>query len=281
MSARKLVAVVVVVVWTGALAWYGVRLYVQPEAERLAAAARSLPPGPAYYAVYRDDRQMGWAQSELDTLPDGGGFRQQDLLEMDLAALGQGLSGRLEFRSRAVLGPALGLRDFEIDASSPLGDVRADGEVEGDSVLAVELRRDGGGVDRRRIPLDGPVIMETALALRLAADGRARAGTRYRVLTLDPMEMRARDLEVEVLATDVRSYPDSADRHEETGEWFVAGRDTVRAWQVARELAGVRLLTWIDEDGRILEMGTEDEGGFRLERTAFELAYFGRPGAER
>lgn len=263
----------VLAVWVGVMAWHAKRLYLQPEAERLAAGARGIPPGVSYYAVFRDDRQIGWAQSTVDTLPSNGGFLVRDRMELDLA--GFGMSGRAELRSRARLGPALDLRAFSLEATGLLGGLSAQGAVEGDSTLVLAVRR-GEAVTVRRIPLPGRVLLATALPMRLAAEGGARPGDRYRIRSLDPVSMEQVTRTLEIEARGMRTYPDSAARDPDEGPWAAARSDTVLAWKVSRELAGRPVEVWIDSEGRYLQVRTA--GGFRVERTAYELAYYGARG---
>lgn len=270
MSKRKIVGIGVVVVWIVTLGWYAARLYLEPEAEQLAAAARTLPPGVAYYAVYHDDRQTGWAQSRIDTLPSGSGFLVTDRIQVDLTSLG--LGGRAEVRTLARLGPALGLEEFSIEADGLFGGLAAEGEVAGDSVLAFEVRR-GGETTSHRLPLEGSVVLGTTLPLRIAAEGASAPGDRYEIGTFDPVRMDVQRRSVEILERDIRTFPDSMERDADSREWRVVGRDTVLAWRVRRDLAGTEVEAWIDEDGRYLEL--ETGMGLRLERTSFELAYYG------
>lgn len=270
MSKRKMVGLVVVAVWIATLGWYAGRLYFEPQAEELAEAARTLPPGVAYYAVYRGDRHVGWARSEIDTLPSASGFVVSDRLELDMSALG--LGGKAVVRSRARLGPALGLEEFTLEARGLLGGLTAEGRVVGDSVLELAVDR-GGSTTRRTIPLERGVVLGTTLPLRIAAEGGSAAGDRYRISTFDPVSMEVEHRSVEILEQDIRTYPDSMERAPESGEWRVVGRDTVLAWRIQRKMAGTRVDAWVDEDGRYLSLDTGM--GIRLERTSFELAYFG------
>lgn len=270
---RTAAAVAVLVVWAGVMAWHAKRLYLRPEAERLAAGARTIPPGVAYYAVFDGDRQIGWAQSSIDTLPGSGGFLVQDRLDVELDAFG--LPGRARLRSRARLGPGLDLRSFTLRAEGLLGGLSAQGAVEGDSSLVVAVRR-GESVAVRRVPLEGQVMLATALPMRLAAEGTVEPGDRYRIETFDlaTMERVTRTVEIEERA--MMTYPDSAVRDTAGGPWHPGRRDTVLAWRMSRELAGRRVELWIDSDGRYLEVRTA--GGFRLARTSYELAFFGARG---
>lgn len=272
MSVRKAVGLAILALWVGTMGWYAHRLYFGPEARRLAEAARSIPPGPAYYAISRDARQIGWAQSRVDTLPSGGGFVVQDRLELSLDAFGLGRD-TATVRSQARLGPALWLEEFRVDADAAVASLSAEGSVEGDSALSLRVVRSGDTV-RRRVPLEGGILLTTAIPLRLAAQGGGEPGERIRIDSFDPTTMSSRAVTLRVLDRRVASYPDSAVQDSITGVWSVERRDTVRAWRLAREGEGSRRLTaWVDEDGRLLQL--ETSGGFSLERTAFELAYYG------
>lgn len=274
MSKRKIIGLVVVGVWIATLGWYAARLYLEPEAEQLAAAARTLPPGVAYYAVYQGDRHTGWAQSQIDTLPSASGFVVDDRLQIDLSRMGGGLGleGISEVRTRARLGPALGLEEFTLDTDGLLGGLSARGRVRGDTLLELDVDR-GGETTSHTVPLEGSVMLGTTLPLRIAAEGGSAVGDRYRIATLDPVSMEVQRTTVEILERDIRTFPDSMERDPETLEWRVVGRDTVLAWRIERELGGTSVEAWVDEDGRYLELTTGI--GLRLERTSFELAYYG------
>lgn len=278
MSVRKPLAVAILAVWVGTLAWNAKRLYLRPEAERLAEAATTLPPGPAYYSVWREDRRVGWARSELDTIPSRDEFLLRDQLVIDLGALG--LGGEARVRTRALLGPSLDLRRFSVEASGLLAQLSADGIVAGDSALRLTVSR-GGESSSYDVPLQGPVILSNALPLRLAARGEATPGERFEVRTFDPMELASKTVRVEVLDRTLRSYPDSAVLDSVDGRWRAVREDTVRAWLVSQELAGISVESWVSANGRLLEARTPS--GFRLERTAFELAFwpFERRGGRR
>lgn len=288
MSGRRRLALGVLAVWIATLGWHVKRTYFRPVTELVAEAATTLPPGTWYYTVLRDGRPVGWAQSRLDTLPSQGGFRVTDRLTADvtLPALGD---GRIRLESEMELGPTLALRSFTVRSEGLLGTLRLEGEVLGDTVLVV---RDGGpegdvppgtgregpeGADGgeavRRVRLDGPVVPAAALPLRFVAWREVRPGRRFRLDLFDPTTLSVRSVDVEVVAHEVRSFPDSATT-DSTGRWIPASRDTVDAWLLSRTLAGVQVRSWVDEDGRLLE--AEAGAGLRLRRTAFELAYYGR-----
>jgi hypothetical protein len=107
--------------------------------------------------------------------------------------------------------------------------------------------------------------------LRFVAGGGAPPGEARRVSLLNPVAGTVRDIDLKVIAETRRVFADSADTDPDTNEWFVAGTDTVTAWQI-ESADGFDSPTWVDEDGRILE--ADIAGGMRLYRTAFELAFF-------
>ena len=270
MSGRGRIALLILVIWVGTLGWHVKRVHFVPVAQLVADAARTIPPGVSYYKVTQQDKHVGWAQSSIDTLPSFGGFRIRDRLEAELELFGEQIPTSVE--SEAVMSPTLAVQSFSIRSRGGLGDLQASGEIHGDSLLSLVFRH-GSTVDSSEVRLEGPVALEAAWPLRLAA-GRLRAGDRLRLPIFDPATGRTRSVELEVLAEMVTSFVDSV--AEVGGRWVEARRDTVKAWLVRREVAGLKLNTRVDEDGRLLE--AELPGGIRLERTAFELAYSGRPG---
>ncbi|HKK08125.1 MAG TPA: hypothetical protein VKA44_04510, partial [Gemmatimonadota bacterium] len=156
-----------------------------------------------------------------------------------------------------------------------LGGLSARGDVLGDSLLVLSALDSAGApagpADTARI--DGPIVFENAVPLRLAAAQKAEPGDSVLVRTFDPIRMTSRTVALHILDRSTRTYPDSARTDPETGRWEVAGLDTVQAWKVSRTVGDVGFTSWIDEDGRFLEA---DVGGLKLVRTAFELAYYGR-----
>lgn len=291
MSRRAILAVGLLVAWAGALGWHVKREYFPARSTLLTRAASGIPPGPAYYSLTWDERRLGWARVQLDTLP-GGGFDLSTLLEMEAGPLG--VSGDLRAETSARLGSALGLERFTARATgslltglsgpggltsgaggtapSPAGDsLSASGLVRGDSTLVAAVRR-AGRTDTVRVSTRGGLVPLGALPLRLAADPDIRPGRRVAVRMLDPRSASVRTVELQVEEEATRVFPDSADRDTATGQWAVAGTDTVRAWRLTPAESGLPVTAWVDEDGRLLEARLGS--ALRLERTAFELAFF-------
>lgn len=268
MTKRGWLAVAILTVWATTLGFHVKRLYFRPYSDLLAAAARTIPPGTAYYAVFRGDRQIGWAQTDVDTLPSATGFLLRDRLIIR-EPLVPGLDP-MRLESESTLGPTFTLERFSLDAQGIPGIRHVQGEVHGDSTLEVTMR--GVGETRtERIALDEPVVVAAAWPLRFAARREVETGDRYRLEVFDPLGGGRRAVEITVLGDAVRTFPDSVTARD--GRWIAARLDTVRAWQVEHDVSGLILRAWVDEDGRLLEAALP--GGIRLERTAFEFAYFG------
>ncbi|MFQ5747202.1 MAG: hypothetical protein ACE5HF_08300 [Gemmatimonadota bacterium] len=271
MSKRRAVAAAILAVWVLVLGWHVRREYFRPEASRLAAAARRLPPGTAYYALYQGDRRAGWAQREVDTLPLASGFHLRDLLVIELPDLGP--AGMTEARTDAWLGPTLALRRFAVQASSPADTTRVQGRVEGDTAIVLAVAR-GSAWDSVRRRVRGPVDLEGTWPPRLAATARSEPGERYEVRLLDPLSLESRPEVIEVLERGMRTFPDSADSDTASGVWYAAREDTVAALRVERGAGASTLEAWVDVDGRIVS--GDLKAGLRMVRTAFELAFFDR-----
>jgi hypothetical protein len=269
---RAGLAVLLLVTWIAALGWQARRVFFPAEARRLALGVRAIPPGVAYYAVYRGERRAGWGQVEVDTLPAASGFRVRDRILLDLPVLG--VAGRSERTSVEYLDSNL-----DLDSLTHLSVVGSDTArvrvvSQGDSIVLLS-DASGGQVERIRIP--GAVTTDAGWRLRLAAADQARAGHRYGVEVFDPLAATARSLEIEILETASVAFPDSADTDSISGAWIPVREDTVQAWRV-RSGGSEGREVWIDEDGRLVDGAIF--GGLRVERTAFELAFFIRSESE-
>ncbi|MBR9989291.1 MAG: hypothetical protein KFH98_06005, partial [Gemmatimonadetes bacterium] len=108
MNSRRVIGVSVLAIWVTMVGWHVRREYFVPEADRMAAGARTLAPGTHWFVIRMGDVPIGIAQSRLDTLPDGYVFN--DEMTMDVPALGQ--VHRAIARTQIDLGPSLELEGF-------------------------------------------------------------------------------------------------------------------------------------------------------------------------
>lgn len=263
-------AAFLLVAWAAALGWQAKRVFFPAEAERLALGVATIPPGVAYYAVFRDDVRAGWGQIEIDTLPGASGFRVRDRIQLDLPSLG--VAGRSQRVSEEYLDSGLNLDSLR--HTSVLGEDTATTRAVsvGDSVI---LLFGGDGSQVGRVPIDESVTTSSGWRMRLAAAGRASPGDRYGVAVFDPLTASRGERMIEVLEESSMAFPDSADTDSISGAWIPVRQDTVRAWRVRSGRGELARESWIDEDGRLVNGAIF--GGLRVERTAFELAFFTRP----
>lgn len=274
MAKRGWLAVAILAVWATTLGFHVKRMYFRPVSELLAEAARTIPPGTAYYAVFQGDRQIGWAQTDVDTLPGNSGFLLEDRLILR-EPLVPGMEP-MRFTVGATLGPTFNLQSFQVAAEGVPGIRQVQGEVQGDSLLELTMR----GTDQPRsqqIRLDEPIVVAAAWPLRFAAAREVEMGERFELDIYDPLTGAHRPMQLTVLEQRMRTFPDSVIA--EGGRWVTAREDTVTAWRVEHDVSGIKLEAWVDEDGRLLEANAV--GGIRLVRTAFEFAYFGEFVPER
>ena len=268
---RAGLAVILLAAWVGALGWQAKRVFFPAAAERLALGVRSIPPGVAYYSVFRGDTRAGWAQIEIYTLPSASGFLVRDRVLLDLPALG--VAGRSERASEEYLDSNLNLDSLTF--ISIVGDDTATIRVvsDGDSVVR---SFDALGRQTSQVPIAESVTTPSGWRLRLAAAGQTDMGRQYEVSVFDPLAASARSQQIEILEAAALAFPDSADTDSISGVWMSVREDTVQAWRVRSGQGDLGRETWIDEDGRLVN--GEFFGGLRVERTAFELAFFTRPG---
>lgn len=265
LTGRRLIAGVILAFWFAMIGWQIRREYLQPELMRLAEAAMSLAPGTEFYTLRMGDRTVGLATSRLDTVP--GGFFLEDVLSLELPALGQ--TGTAVARTQVSLTPSLVMTDFQFSLDSDAGTFTAEGSLEGDTLLHVVL--DAGG-SRQEVThrLGQPPIFAAVLPIRLAVGEGLEVGSRIRFPVFDPSSLSTRNVEVRVIGHDTLMVPDSAVLNPETGRWEPVHFDSVPSWQIAEAYGGIRLESWVDEDGRIVRASSPL--GFSMERTEYELA---------
>jgi hypothetical protein len=260
---RAFLAAVILAAWAIVLSVHAWRTTHVPSAERLATAARSLPPGDSWYAIYRGSERAGWARRQLDTLPGGRGFILRERSVLEVRPLGA--AARTETDLVAWLDAGIQLDSLVFRSMIGSDTSRLELRAEGDTVISLQP----GG--RRRVS-ERPQLAGS-WPLRFASDEAARrAGRSVTLVLFDPRTALARQTTLRVGESELRTWADSADTHPDTDEWISVRKDTVQAWRIERIEGALALPVWVDVDGRVLE--AEEPGGLRFERTAFELAFF-------
>lgn len=273
---RRAVGLVVLGVWVLVLGWHLRREHFPDRAERLARGAAVLAPGDTYYAVLAGDRPVGWARSSVDTIPGEPGFRLEARLEITAGA-GSGTLPRVSLRTESRLDSLLSLRSFAVRGSGPMGEVSVRGRMVEEGLLEA-VSEGPAGPDTLRVRLEDPVVPPAALPLRLAASRRLAVGRSVRVEVFDPLRMAPATVRLDVTGRELRSFADSAVSRGPGRGWVAVRRDTVTAWEISQELGPLSLTSWIGPDGRLVEARVGET--LRLQRTAFELAYYPVSGRE-
>jgi transglutaminase-like putative cysteine protease len=261
-------AALIFVAWAASLGWLARRELFRSMGARLAEAALSVPPGAVYYRLAVAGQQVGFASSTVDT--SGSTIRVEDVLVLDVPALG--VLHRTTAQSRATLSRALRLQDLETRFDGDLGRFATHSSVSGDTALAMWLVA-GGDSEFTRIPLSRPIVLPTLLPLRLAFSGELKPGKTYAMGVFDPLLLAQRDVAVTIAPETTLVVADSADYDSTAMAWVPVQFDTVRAFRIDQRRGGVRASAWIDAAGHIVRATSGEDGGFTMERSAFEIAY--------
>lgn len=260
---RAYLAAAILTAWATVLSVHAWRTTHVSSADRLAVAARSLPPGDSWYAIYHGSERAGWARRQLDTLSGGRGFVLRERAVREVRQLGA--AARTETDLVAWLDAGIRLDSLVFRSTIGPDTSRLELHMEGDTVMSLQP----GG--RRRVS-DRPQLAGS-WPLRFASDEAARrSGHSVALVLFDPVTALSRETVLRVGESEMRVWADSADTDPDTDEWISMREDTVRAWRIERIEGALALPVWVDEDGRVLE--AEEPGGLRFERTAFELAFY-------
>lgn len=262
---RAMVGGAIIAAWIIGLALLVRREFYRPESERLSEAALRVAPGAVYYGVMQGDRQVGFASSTIDTAQSAISVR--DYFVADIPVGGQ--SRRASARTNVALSRALRMQKFDFLLATEGAPVRANGRVEGDSVLIFALGSGDTKPDTQRIALTGPVLLPTLVPLAIALGETPKVGKRYVLPIFDPASMAPKDVGVTVRAESSIVVNDSSVFDAVTRKWHGVRPDTLHSWELIAE-AGGGFSGWVDEQGRIVETS---QLGFVLKRLPYEVAF--------
>jgi hypothetical protein len=261
---KRILGTTIILVWIAMVGWKARDEYFQPELMRLAEAALTLAPGINFYTLTMNDRAIGQATSRLDTLSDG--FELEDLMSLELPALGQ--TGLAVATTRVKLSPSLVMENFTFTLDSEVGRFEASGELLPDTTLQVRIIS-AGSEQNLSFRMPQPPIMSNVVPIRVAMGEGLEVGETVRLPVFDPTSLSTRTVEVHILEHDTLFVTDSVALGTD-GRWASAHMDSVPAWKIAEEFGGVRVESWVDANGRILEASSAL--GFSMQKTEYELA---------
>lgn len=265
---RKHLAVLILVIWMGAMGWLIRREYFPADHDLLFSnVVLSISPGATYYRLLVGDQQVGFASSTVDTLADT--VRLQDVVLMEIPS--GGVAQRVEGRTVANMTRGLALRSFEATFRDAAAQYVARGMVEGDTQLSLTVESVGGFRNTVVLPIDPRVTLPMLLPLQLAFRGELQAGRAYTHELLDPLLLTRRATTARVVAESTWVVPDSADLLDGATQWTPATYVTLHAWQVNHALGALPYSVWVDDLGQVVDATTPS--GFHVERTAYEIAY--------
>ncbi|MGH7644906.1 MAG: transglutaminase-like domain-containing protein [Gemmatimonadales bacterium] len=263
---RRRWAGAILAAWAVALGWLVRREVFRPAATRLAEGAFAVAPAAAYYRVEVEGRQVGFASSTIDTLPDS--LRVSDLVVLDVPILGR--MQRTTARSVAMLSRTLRLGTLLVRVDSDAGRYWARGHVVSDSLLRLVIVS-AGDSQVTRIPLREALVLPSLLPLRLSLGGQLRRGQRHDLRVLDPVVLTTRRTVVSIGAESLFVVADSAEYDSTAMAWVPVHFDSLRALRLDQMAGGVRVTAWADAGGRLAR--ATSPAGLVLERSAFEIAY--------
>ncbi len=262
---RRIIAVVVLLAWAGGLVALVRREYFRPRFERLAEAALRVTPGAVFYGVMQGAQQIGFASSTIDTAETT--ITVSDYFVADLPLGGQ--ARRASARTNVVLSRGLKLRTFDLALRTEGTPVQANGRVDGDSVLLVELKMGDEPATTQRFPIAGPILLPTLLPLAVALGERPSVGRHYSLPVFDPTTMASKEVGLDVRAESLFVLDDSAVFDVGSGRWKGVHPDTVRAWQIVSAGSNGGFTGWVDEQGHIM---STKQLGLAVERQPYEVA---------
>ena len=266
MKGRSVAAGAILGAWAIGLGVLVKREYFRPHLERLAEAAMRVSPGVVYYGVTQGDRQIGFASSTIDTAANT--ITTKDYLVADIPVGGR--VHRATAKTDVELTRSLRVRQFSVTLQGDAAPIRADGRVDGDSLLVLSIATGSGAKpDTQRIRVEGPVLLPTLIPLAIALGEPPSVGKKYELPMFDPVGMTTKQTTFRVTAESSFVVQDSAVFDSTTSRWRGVQPATIKGWRIAGE-EGSTFSGWVDEQGRVLRT---TQLGFDLHRLPYEVAF--------
>ncbi|HTE47474.1 MAG TPA: transglutaminase-like domain-containing protein, partial [Gemmatimonadaceae bacterium] len=173
-------------------------------------------------------------------------------------------------RTNVTLTRALRVTNFDLAIDTEGAPIRADGRIDGDSVLVLSISSGAAKPDTQRIGLAGPILLPTLIPLALALGEQPKVGGHYVLPIFDPTKMKPRDVGLDIRAESSFVVNDSSVYDSTSGRWHGVQPDTLHAWRVTADSSG-GFGGWIDEQGRVV---ATTQLGLELRRLPYEMAFW-------
>lgn len=262
---RRTAGALVVAAWLAALGWLGWRQLTADRPQAHQGLPWLVQPGAAFLAATIGDSQMGIASVVVDT--GQAGLRVDELMRLDPLP-GYGAPSRQLVKTSARLTRDFHLRSWIATVTERLTVTSTQGTVDGDSVLTV-ITTGSDRVDTLRRRIGGPVLIPSAIGLRLAARKEIALGDTLQVRVFDHSDLSIRLRLETVAAESTFVVPDSVVGDSVHDRWVVARYDTVHAWRLDGIEDGLPIQRWIDPNG--LPVRVWNPLGITLERGVYEI----------
>ena len=265
---RRLLAILILVAWVGALGWLGVREFAR-RSRTVEAGRQAVSPGAAYYRVELPDGLVGYELLQVDTLAATDTTPPLVLLQHRLLIAGgeAPAQARYEILTNAWLTTDLRLRRANTLRGDPDGVTEWKLRTDGDTLRTTFII--GHDTSETTLLLDTLPVPVQAVPLWLATYARPRPGRAASVPTIDLSTLARRRETWTATAESTFTVPDSVIRLGKDS-FRIASVDTVRAWRLSATDRSVQVHQWLDDNGFPIRRWTG--GGLRFERDAFELA---------
>jgi len=215
----------------------------------------------SWYGIYLKGQKIGWSHTVVSRADSG--IAVQDISRLEFSMLGKPES--VETRMLSLSGDSLELKHFTFSLSGRETRFRVEGLAQDTCLLlSVEM---GGETRADTLSFSSLPQLPSTVGLLFAREAVAE-GRKFSAVVFDPSSLAAQELEAEVAGR----------------EPIVWGEGEVIAWRIHQDLGGVRVDSWLDDQGQLLR---EHSGmGYQVERedSARALANVGtsvRPDIQR
>ncbi len=278
-TTRRAAAGAAVLLWAGGLVTLADRQHKPLGLDgEMTQAATHFNPGPAYYLVERDGRQIGFASTSSDTTPTGLEFDDYLVIEAQHDS-----TRRMAAHSRAMTSRRFVLQSLDAASNTGAGWTHMAADV-ADSTLTFRALLPTASAHTTRAERDMLVPDAIPMIVGMGGDAPPHVGGTRTFKVVDVAGGRMVPVTFRIAAESLFSIADSAVYDNASQRWRTAMVDTVRAWKLVPQtpmlVATPKLSAWIDGQGRVVDADVELAGAgvIRFRRMCYELAYRNWPG---